>query len=365
MFDFSNSLPTLEHLPRRGKDRMTSDRLFDRVRDDVSYPLLHVPVSDMREGQRLSQCFLVKQKSQRATRKGDPYLELVLADRTGSIPARAWSDIAERYANQFDEADFVYVQGRTETYRGTLQLIVEVIRRLSDYEKEEGRIQDFDASLLVPATDRDIDQMWEELLDLAQTIEPEPLRALTRKLLADREEAFKRAPAAIVKHHAYIGGLLEHSLEVAQGFDAIARSLPSLGLRHGLGLAGAILHDIGKLDEMENPIAPRHGLTGELIGHVLLGRDLVRDAAKGFEWPDPRLPLLLEHTLVSHHGELEYGAAVLPKIPEAVCVYHLDNLSAKLNMMKSHTASDAQEGDFTAWSPDLGRRVFKADLLEP
>lgn len=344
---------------------MTSDRLFDRVRDDVSYSLLHVPVSDMREGQRLSQCFLVKQKSKRSTRKGDPYLELVLADRTASIPARAWSDIAERYADQFEEADFVYVQGRTETYRGTLQLIVEVVRRLSDHEREEGRIRDFDASLLVPTTDRDVDEMWGEILGLADAIEPEPLRSMTRKLLEDREEAFKRAPAAIVKHHAYIGGLLEHSLEVARAFDAIATSQPSLGLRRGLGLAGAILHDIGKLEEMENPIAPRHGLTGELIGHVLLGRDLVRDASQSYDWPDPRLPVLLEHMLVSHHGELEYGAPVLPKIPEAICIYHLDNLSAKLNMMKGHAANDSQDGNFTAWSPDLGRRVFKADLLDP
>ena len=343
---------------------MTSERLFDRVRDEVSYPLLHVPVSDMREGQRITQCFLVKQKSQRSTRKGDPYLELMLADRTGTIPARAWSEIAERYASAFDEADFVFVQGRTETYRGTLQLIVEVIRRLSEHEQEAGKIQDFDPGLLVPATEGNVEEMWAETLRLVESIEPPPLRELVAKVLTDREEAFKRAPAAIVKHHAYIGGLLEHSLEVAKGFDAIATTQPELGLHRGLGLAGAILHDIGKLEEMENPIAPRHSLTGELIGHILLGRDLIREVAATLEWPDPRLPLLLEHMLVSHHGLLEYGAAVLPKIPEAVCVYHLDNLSAKLNMMRLHAEGDAQEGDFTSWSPDLGRRVFKSDLIE-
>lgn len=343
---------------------MTSERLFERVRDEVSYPLLHVPVSDMREGQRITQCFLVKQKAQRSTRKGDPYLELVLADRTGTIPARAWSEIAERYADQFDEAEFVYVQGRTETYRSTLQLIVESISRLSTHEKEEGKLPDFDPSLLVPATEGDVEQMWRDLLSLAKGIEPEPLRLLTVRLLEEREEVLKRAPAAIAKHHAYIGGLLEHTLEVAKGFEAYALSQPALGLDLGLGLAGAILHDIGKLEEMENPIAPRHGLTGELIGHILLGRDLVRDAAREYEWPDPRLPLLLEHILISHHGELEYGAPILPKIPEAVCVYHFDNLSAKLNMIRMHIAGDSTEGDFTTWTPDLGRRIFKASLSE-
>jgi len=341
---------------------MGSDRLFDRVREDVSYPLLHVPVAEMREGQRIGQCFLVKSKTQRSTRKGDPYLELVLADRTGTIPARAWSDIADRYAALFDEGEFVFAQGRTETYRGTLQVILESISRLSVHEKEEGKIPDFDPALLVPAADADIGQMWDQLMGLVDTIEPEPLKQLTRKILEDRADAFREAPAAIVKHHAYIGGLLEHTLEVAIGVGCFARDVPNLGIRRGLAVAGAILHDIGKLEEMENPIAPRHGLTGELIGHVVLGRDLVREAAKAFEWPDERLPLLLEHVLISHHGELEYGAAVVPKTPEAICVYHFDNLSAKLNMMQMHIKSDGDDGDFTSWSPDLGRRVFKADL---
>jgi len=341
---------------------MGSDRLFDRVREDVSYPLLHVPVAEMREGQRIGQCFLVKSKTQRSTRKGDPYLELVLADRTGTIPARAWSDIAERYASLFDEGEFVFAQGRTETYRGTLQVILESISRLSVHEKEEGKIPDFDPALLVPAADADVGEMWEKLMALANTIEPEPLGGLTRKVLEDHADAFCEAPAAIAKHHAYIGGLLEHTLEVAIGVDRFARGVPALGMRHGLAVAGAILHDIGKLEEMENPIAPRHGLTGELVGHVLLGRDLIRAASATFDWPDARLPLLLEHILISHHGELEYGAAVVPKTPEAICVYHFDNLSAKLNMMRMHIQSDGDEGDFTSWSPDLGRRVFKADL---
>ena len=113
---------------------------------------------------------------------------------------------------------------------------------------------------------------------------------------------------------------------------------------------------------LENPIAPRHGLTGELIGHIVLGRDIVREAATGYEWPDERLPLLLEHILISHHGELEYGAVVLPKSPEAICVYHFDNLSAKLNMMRMQIDTDGDDGDFTCWSQDLGRRVFKAQL---
>lgn len=343
---------------------MSSERLFDRVREDVSYPLLHVPVATMREGQRIGQCFLVKQKTQRSTRKGDPYLELVLADRTGTIPARAWSDIAERHAGLFDQGEFVFAHGRTETYRGSLQIIIESISRLSIHEREEGKLPDFDPALLVPATEGDVEQMWSELMALVDGIAPDSLRALTRALLEERKDAFKEAPAAIAKHHAYIGGLLEHTLEVAIGVERFSRDVPGLGIRPGLAVAGAVLHDIGKLEEMQNPIAPKHGLTGELMGHVLLGRDLVRDAAPAYEWPDPRIPLLLEHIMIAHHGELEYGAAVVPKTPEALCVYHFDNLSAKLNMMRMQIAADGDDGDFTTWGPDLGRRVFKANLTD-
>ncbi|MFC2077292.1 3'-5' exoribonuclease YhaM family protein [Candidatus Bipolaricaulota bacterium] len=343
---------------------MSSERLFERVRGDVSYPLLHVPVSDMREGQQIGQCFLVKHKAQRATRKGDPYLELVLADRTGTIPARAWSQVAERCADQFAQGDFVFVEGRTETYRNALQMIAESIRRLTAYEKEEGKLPDFDPHLLVPATERDVEEMWSGLVSLLDKIEPEPLRLLTTRILEDRKTAFMEAPAAIAKHHAYIGGLLEHTLEVASGVASFVNASATPTIHSGLALAGAILHDIGKLEEMENPIAPRHGLSGELVGHILLGRDIVREVVGDYEWPDPRLPQLLEHILISHHGELEYGAAVLPKLPEAVCVYHFDNLSAKLNMMRLHIVGDSEEGDFTSWSPDLGRRIFKGDLAE-
>ncbi len=343
---------------------MSTERFSDRVRGDIPYNLLHIPVSDLREGTRVGQCFLVKKKAQRSTRTGDPYLEILLADRTAAVQARAWADATQRYASQFEEGDFVFVQGRVETYRNALQLIVESIRRLTQEEQDGGKLPGFDATLLVPTSEHNLDDMWARLLALAATIEPEPLRALTESLLRDNAEAFREAPAAVSNHHAYIGGLLEHTLEVAQGVARFADEEPSLGLRRGLAVAGAVLHDIGKLFELENPIAPRYSLEGQLIGHLLLGRDMVRQVAASLAWPDPRTPLLLEHILISHHGELEYAAAMVPKSPEAVAVYHFDNLSAKLNMIKTHIASDAEEGDFTDWERNMERRFFKGTLTD-
>ena len=343
---------------------MASERLFDQARGELPYSLLHVPISEIREGQRISQCFLVKRKAQRSTRTGDPYLEILLADRTGTLSARAWSEATQRYASQFDEGEFVFVEGRSETYRGNLQLIVESIRRTTDAEREAGQIPGFDPALLVPSTEKDVDEMWKDLQALAGVIEPESLRQLATDLLTKHEAKFKEFPAAASKHHAYLGGLLEHTLEVARSVATYVEQNPDFGLHRGLAVAGAILHDIGKVVEFENPIAVNYTLKGQLLGHLLLGRDMVREAATQLSWPDPNMPDALEHILISHHGELEYAAAMVPKSLEAIAVYYFDNLSAKLNMIRTFIAADNEPGDFTGWEPNLGRRFFKGALQE-
>lgn len=341
---------------------MTAEKFAEYLRGEVPYPLTHVLIQEMQEGQRISQCFLVKRKTQRATRAGDPYLEILLADRSGTIPARAWAEVAQRYATQFDEGDFVFIEGRTETYRNSLQIIVGSIRRLESYEREAGKIPGFDPGLLVPTSEHDIDEMWRELLELAKTITPPPLQQLTTALLEANADRFKEFPAAIQYHHAYLGGLLEHSLEVAKSVARFAEDYPELN--RGLATAGAILHDIGKLRELENPIAPHHSFSGQLIGHLLLGRDMVHEEASKIAWPDERLPGLLEHIIVSHHGELEFGSAIVPKTAEAIAVYYFDNLSAKLNMVRMHVTKDSEEGDFTDWHKLLGRKFFKGRLVD-
>lgn len=336
---------------------MCAEKLSQYLHDEVPYPLMHVLIKEMRPGQRISQCFLAKQKTQRVTRTGDAYLEMVLADKSGTIPARAWADATQRYASQFDESDFVFVEGRTETYRNTLQIIVESIRRLEIYEQERGKIGGFDPGLLVQASERDIDEMWDELTGLIASISSDPLRELTTLLTSENEEALRTYPAAVQYHHAYLGGLLEHTLEVANGVHQYAKTCSTLD--QGMATAGGILHDIGKVKELEKPIAPRYSFDGQLLGHLLLGRDMVHDAAKRISWPDPQIPELLEHIIISHHGELEFGAAIVPKTAEAMAIYYFDNLSARLNMLKMHIARDSEEGDFTDWHNLLGRKFFK------
>ncbi len=336
---------------------MCAEKISQFLQGDMPYPLMHVPIKDMKQGQHISQCFLAKQKSQRSTRTGDAYLELLLGDKSGTIPARAWSEATQRFASSFDEGDFVFVDGRTEIYRNTLQLIVRAVMRLDTYEKEQGKITGFDPALLVPTSERDIDEMWSELVGLTSTIASEPLRELTNHLISNNEQALRKYPAAVQYHHSYLGGLLEHTLEVAGGVYQYSETCSTLD--QGMATAGAILHDIGKVKELEKPIAPRYSFSGQLLGHLLLGRDMVREAAKHINWPNPQTPELLEHIIISHHGELEFGAAIVPKTAEAIAVYYFDNLSARLNMLKMHIAKDNEEGAFTYWHALLQRKFFK------
>jgi len=336
---------------------MCAEKISQYLQGDVPYPLMHVLIKDLRSGQHISQCFLAKQKTQRSTRTGDAYLEILLGDRSGTIPARAWSEATQRFASQFDEGEFVFVEGRAETYRNTLQIIVESIRRLEMYEQKHGTIAGFDPGLLVPASEREIDEMWNELSSLIETISPAPLRELTLNLVSENKEGLRMYPAAVQYHHAYLGGLLEHTLEVANGVHDYAKTCSSLD--QGMATAGGILHDIGKVKELEKPIAPRYSFEGQLLGHLLLGRDMVHEAAKRISWDDQHIPELLEHIIISHHGELEFGAAIVPKTAEAIAVYYFDNLSARLNMVKMHIAQDNEQGNFTNWHNLLGRKFFK------
>ncbi|MEA3356396.1 MAG: HD domain-containing protein [Candidatus Bipolaricaulota bacterium] len=341
---------------------MTAKRFGDYLGKELSYPMRHIMVKDLSEGHSIAQFFLAKRKAQRTTRNGDFYLELVLADRTGTIPARAWSEAAERYGDKFDEGEFVFVEGKTDTYRGSLQVIVNKIQRIQSYEQQEGEIPGFEPAILVPTSKQDPGQMWEQLQGLVKTITPPQLCQLTTGLLAANEQQFKRYPAAISYHHAYLGGLLEHTLEVAAGIAHFADFYPRL--HRGLALAGAVLHDIGKVRELENPIAPQPSFNGRLIGHLLLGRDMVREAANEMDWQNKQLPELLEHIIVSHHGELEFGAAIVPKTAEAIAVYYFDNLSAKLNMVTTHIDRDTKPGEFTDRHKLLGRSFFKGGLTD-
>jgi 3'-5' exoribonuclease len=323
----------------------------------------HQSITHLQKGASLHQFFLVRSAETRTDKSGKPYLSLVLTDRSGMITARVWSDILTKCPEPIPAGDCVAVQGRVESYKGELQINVEYINTVTNLRALGRDLKDFDPELLIPATSYDRQQLWRELRELAENHIGPPLHELVLRLLDKYEADLSVCPAARLYHHPYLGGLLEHTWSVAR--HALASLAVYSDLNPDLVLAGAILHDLGKVKELTRPQAPERTVAGELLGHIVLGWQMVREEARELQFPDPTLLLQLEHIILSHHGTLEFGSPVLPKTREAMLVYYLDDLDAKLKMMDQHLASDASVGDFTSYHRVLQRGLFKGRSPEP
>ena len=313
-------------------------------------------IKQLREGTQVhKQFFRVRSVETRTTKAGKPFLSLILGDKSGTLKARVWSDILDKCPGPFVPGDDVAVQGKVEVYQGEPQLIVKYIKTVNTLQSKD--LQDYDPELLDLATPYDREQMWQELRELAATEINPPLRDLVLNLLDRNRDALLVCPAARMYHHPYLGGLLEHTWGVARN---TLRSLTVYAdLNQDLALAGAILHDLGKIKEIANPAAPELTVPGQLLGHIVLGWEMVREEARALAFSDPNLLVQLEHIILSHHGAVEFGSPVPPKTREALLVYFLDDLDAKLKMMGQHLESDTGEGDFTSYHRRLERSLYK------
>jgi 3'-5' exoribonuclease len=242
------------------------------------------------------------------------------------------------------------------SYQGEPQVNVQFIDTVDSLRARGKPLPDYDPELLHAATPHDRGELWQELWGLAESIEP-PIQLLVLRLLAKYQEEIMAGPAARKYHHPYLGGLLEHTWSVArharQSLEVYA------DLNSDLVLAGAILHDLGKIKELANPQAPERTAPGQLLGHIVLGWEMVREEARALDFPDPDLLLQLEHIVLSHHGALEFGSPVVPKTREALLVYFLDDLDAKMKMMAQHLQGDTGEGEFTGYLRVLQRELYK------
>jgi 3'-5' exoribonuclease len=319
----------------------------------------HQLISHLKEGVAVQQYFLVRQAESRTDKSGKPFLSLVLGDKSGAMVARVWSDVLAKCPGPFAPGDHVGVQGKVESYKGELQLNVRYINTVEALRDLGRNLQEYDPELLYQATPYDRQELWQELWQLAESQIRPPLRQLVLKVLDRYRDDFLVCPAARLYHHPYLGGLLEHTWFVARHALASLDIYPDLN--RDLVLAGAILHDLGKIKELANPTAPEPTVAGRLLGHIVLGWDMVRSEAQGLEFSDPTLLLQLEHIILSHHGVVEFGSPILPKTREALLVYFLDDLDAKLKMMSQHLESDTGEGDFTSYHRTLQRELFKGD----
>lgn len=296
--------------------------------------------------------FLCVRKEVRAGRRGD-YLALALADRTGQVPARVFDGV-ERYRNEFEEGEFVRVEGRADTFNDQIQIIVSSIRRVNP---AQDAAQGFREDELIPAAPRPIEEMWRALEALVAGVRREPLRVLLSRVLADHGAALREWPAARQIHHAYRGGLLEHVLQLAEVGRLVARAY---GADEDLVVAGAVLHDIGKLQELQYETGTtRYTRDGNLVGHIGLGLVLVREAVAAIPGFPDDLRAELEHLVVSHHGARERGSPVEPKSVEAFILAALDDLDARLNQVRQALARVPEGEEFTEWHARLGRVLYR------
>ncbi|MFA6134286.1 MAG: HD domain-containing protein [Phycisphaerae bacterium] len=313
-------------------------------------------INQMMAGETVDQVFLVRDKDLRTTKTGGLYLQCTLCDKTGLVPGRMWQ-VSESIFNAIPVEGFLQVKGRTEDYRGTLQLVIDACR---PWPAEKIDLNDF-----LACTDQDVEKMWSDLLEITRDIKDPCIRLLIKKFVEDRDlvAAYKRSPAAMTLHHPYIGGLLEHTLSMAKAAKALLPLYPKVNA--DLVLAGVFLHDIGKIAELSAGTATSYTDRGQLVGHITIAAVWVAEkaaaVAKETSEPfPPRILDLLQHIIISHHGVHEYGSPKLPAVPEAFFVHYLDNLDAKLfTTLRAIDNDPDPNASFTTYLPSLETRVYK------
>ena len=309
-------------------------------------------VSEISTEQNITTFFLVCEKEIRNTREGKPYLRLELGDRSGTIEARMW-DQFETAVKGINRDDFVKVQARVEIYKNRPQLSVMQVRLA---KPEEIDLADF-----LPQTKADVAKLYSQLLEFAASIANPWLKKLVAGILNDSAIAarYKRAPAAKVMHHAYLGGLLEHVVSLCGLAKQVAAHYPELDL--DLLLTAAILHDVGKLDELCYERAIGYTVEGRLLGHIVMEVQTVSKAMDAIEGFPQNLKTVVQHLLISHHGEYEFGSPKLPMIREALVFHYLDDLDSKCAAVRAALAVDTGEPQWSAYSGALGRKFLRLE----
>lgn len=312
----------------------------------------------LQENKVITSSFVVVSKQVKPKKSGEPYLALVLGDRTGQLEAKMWDNV-EDSLDAFEQDDFLKVKGLINKYKNRFQLTIHKLRRLLEAE--------IDYSDYLPKTTKNIDELWQTLADFVASMQNPHLRNLIQGFMADPEiaQAYRNAPAAKTLHHAYIGGLLDHVVSLCRSCDLVCRNYPHVN--RDLVLAGAFLHDIGKIHELTYNRSFSYTTRGQLLGHMIIELEMLQ--AKLALVPDfpPELKTLLEHLIISHHGEYEFGSPKLPMFPEALLLHYMDNLDSKMESMRALFERELDSDNlWTGYSASLGRPLLNtAKFLAP
>lgn len=307
-------------------------------------------LKDYKEGQKLAGTYLCKTKQILKTKAGKTYYSLTLQDKTGTADAKIW-ELNNGIAS-FEALDYIYCEGLVTSFQGNIQMNISRLRK-----SEEG---EYDPADYIPTTDKDVEQMFGEILAYVKSVKNPYLNQLLTKFFVEDKEfvtEFKRHSAAKSIHHGFLGGLLEHTLSVTNMCNYFATAYPNI--HRDLLITAALFHDMGKMDEIAG--FPRNDYTddGQLLGHIFIGAQKLSVVIATIDGFPKKLESELLHCILAHHGKLEYGSPKVPAIMEAMALFLADHADAKLQTL---TEVFKQAGDNMDW---LGfNRMFESNLRQ-
>jgi len=319
-----------------GKRELPEDTEISRVAQIIEQPDL----IDVAPGMTIQGFYILRKCELRTSKKGSPYLACELGDRSARISGKIWED-AENYYKELKVDEVVKVRGTVQEYQGILDLSVEIIRMATDADP-------VDPDKLIKMASEDLDGLYNQILERIEALQNDHLKRLLQSIFRDEEfrKRFSRAPGGKLWHHAEFGGLLVHTVSLMHLSQLMAGHYPDIDGE--LLLAGALLHDVGKIDELGGKWAIDYTDSGRLVGHVTQGAIFVDQCIQQQEEFPQELRMKLLHVIISHHGEKDNGAPVVPKTLEALILSHIDELDAQINAWR-HIIERDKDGH-SSWS---------------
>jgi 3'-5' exoribonuclease len=303
------------------------------------------------ENKVVSTSFLVTSKQLKPKKTGEPYLDMMFADCSGQVPAKMWDNVTPA-SEQFDVNDVIRVKGVFNKYNQRWQFTV----RSLEAKLRDDQIEFAD---YLPKTPKDVNQLWAKLGEFVATIGEPHLRKLLELFMADPKiaTAYRNAPAAKTLHHAFIGGLLDHVVSLFTSCDLIVRNYPMIN--RDLLLTGAFLHDIGKIYELSYARSFSYTTEGQLLGHMIIELEMLHEKIAQVDGFPNELKILVEHLIISHHGQYDFGSPKLPMFPEALMLHYMDDLDSKMEAMRTQLERDLEtESPWTAYNSSLARPLL-------
>ena len=308
-------------------------------------------IIDFKSGRSIQGFFICKEKHLRYTRNGDLYLDLVLSDATGVIQSKMW-DLVNDFQDRFNGGDPVAVKAKVGEFNDSLQLTITQINLASS---EQYGKYGFSPDLLIKSVDESLNELWKRFSKLYKSIK-KPLRELVSIIIKDNAEKIRTMPASVNHHHPVRGGFLKHLVTTGEMASDLLRHYPAIN--RDLVLAGIILHDIGKVKSINDDLIPSHTDEGKLIGHIVLGRDMLMETARKLGHIPQETLIKLEHIVLSHQGSPEKGSVTYPKFSEALMVHYIDQLDGRMTLMQDAIENDPNT-DWTAY-----QSIFKSELYK-